>query len=378
MVRPRYITRIEKIPELSDIEVNELKKVTNEFVFRSNEYYQSLINWDDPDDPIRKIVMPDTGELYSWGSLDASGENSYTVVNGCEHKYNDTAVLLVTDICGAFCRFCFRKRLFMNGNDEVERDVSAGVDYIKKHSEINNVLLTGGDPLLLSTRKLEKIIRQIRQIDHVKIIRIGTKLPAFNPFRITRDSSLTEMLSKYSTPYNKIYIMSHFNHPRELTDEAVKCLDMFHRAGCVTVNQTPLLRGVNDEPEILGELFDKLSYFGVPPYYVFLCRPTIGNRIFSIPIEEAYNIFENSRSFCSGLAKRARLTMSHMYGKIEVSGMTDDNIFFKFHRSASFFNDSLCLSFRRNPEAYWFDDYEESEENLNCFEEEEVVRYNIV
>ncbi len=141
--------------------------------------------------------MPSIGELQAWGRLDASDEEEYTKVSGLEHKYEFTALLLVNDVCGAYCRFCFRKRLFMDANDEVVRDVSAGIKYIKEHPEINNVLLTGGDPLVLSTQKLENIICQVRDIDHVKIIRIGTKIPAFNPFRIINDSGLVEMFERY-------------------------------------------------------------------------------------------------------------------------------------------------------------------------------------
>ncbi|MFC1557310.1 KamA family radical SAM protein, partial [candidate division KSB1 bacterium] len=212
MYKPRYITRLDKVTGLSDREREDLREVSEKFVFRTNEYYQSLIDWNDPDDPIRRLVIPDIAELDEWGDLDASGEETYTVVPGCEHKYRDTALLLCNDVCGAYCRFCFRKRLFMNDNDEVVRDVSPGLKYISQHPEISNVLLTGGDPLIMSTRKLENIISRLREIDHVKIIRIDTKIPAFNPYRITKDESLLEMLSKYSSAHKRIYIIAHFNH----------------------------------------------------------------------------------------------------------------------------------------------------------------------
>ncbi|KPK95944.1 radical SAM protein, partial [bacterium SM23_31] len=225
MYKPKYITRLENIPQLTEREIKDLQQVSKEFVFRTNEYYQSLINWDDPFDPIRRIVIPDVSELSDSGKLDASDENAYIVVPGCELKYRGTALLLVNDVCGAYCRFCFRKRLFMDDNDEVVRDVSPGIAYIKEHTEISNVLLTGGDPLLMSTRKLENIIKQIREIDHVHIIRIGTKIPAFNPYRILNDETIVEMLSKYSTAQKKIYVILHFNHPRELTDAAIQGIE---------------------------------------------------------------------------------------------------------------------------------------------------------
>ena len=358
---PKYLTKLAQVPQLSETERNDLEKVNEEFVFRTNDYYQSLINWDDPNDPIRRIVMPDVRELDDWGQLDASNEEKYTKVKGLEHKYTSTALLLVNEVCAAYCRFCFRKRLFMDENDEVTKDITEGLEYIREHQEITNVLLTGGDPMIMSTSKLEPIIKQIREIDHVKIIRIGTKIPAFNPHKIVNDPSLHKMIKTYSTDEKKIYIMAHFNHPRELTEIAVKGLNMLMQSGAIVLNQTPLIKGVNDDPEVLAELFNQLSFIGVPPYYVFLCRPTLGNEPFAIPVEEGYEIFEKARSKCSGLAKRARLVMSHESGKIEMVGMSDGQVFFKYNRSVDIQNDASFHTFESNPDAYWFDDYHESE-----------------
>ena len=358
---PKYLTKLAQVPQLSETERNDLEKVNEEFVFRTNDYYQSLINWDDPNDPIRRIVMPDVRELDDWGQLDASNEEKYTKVKGLEHKYTSTALLLVNEVCAAYCRFCFRKRLFMDENDEVTKDITEGLEYIREHQEITNVLLTGGDPMIMSTSKLEPIIKQIREIDHVKIIRIGTKIPAFNPHKIVNDPSLHKMIKTYSTNEKKIYIMAHFNHPRELTEIAVKGLNMLMQSGAIVLNQTPLIKGVNDDPEVLAELFNQLSFIGVPPYYVFLCRPTLGNEPFAIPVEEGYEIFEKARSKCSGLAKRARLVMSHESGKIEMVGMSDGQVFFKYNRSVDIQNDASFHTFESNPDAYWFDDYHESE-----------------
>ena len=359
MKKAKYLTKLEQIPQLGQDEVNRLKDVDEKFVFRTNDYYQSLIDWNDPDDPIRRIVIPDVQELDDWGQLDASDEESYTVAKGLEHKYGSTALLLVNEVCAAYCRFCFRKRLFMDENEEVTKDVSEGLEYIRTHKEISNVLLTGGDPLIMSTSKLEPIIQQIREVDHVKIIRIGTKIPAFNPMKIYNDPSLEAMLRKYSTPEKRIYIMAHFNHPRELTPEAVRGLDFLLNAGAIVVNQTPMIAGVNDDPDVLVEMFNKLSYMGVPPYYVFQCRPTLGNRIYVTPLEEAFEIFETARTRCSGLAKRARLVMSHATGKIEVVGLTEKYIYFKYLRAAVEDDDARFMVFKRNPDAYWFDDYKE-------------------
>ena len=359
MKKAKYLTKLEQIPQLSQGEINRLDEVNDKFVFRTNDYYQSLIDWDDPEDPIRRIVIPDVQELDEWGQLDASDEESYTVAKGLEHKYDSTALLLVNEVCAAYCRFCFRKRLFMDENEEVTKDVSEGLEYIRTHKEISNVLLTGGDPLIMSTSKLEPIIQKIREVDHVNIIRIGTKIPAFNPMRIYNDPSLEAMFLKYSTPEKRIYVMAHFNHPRELTPEAVRGINFLLNAGAIVVNQTPMIAGVNDDPDVLAEMFNKLSYMGVPPYYVFQCRPTLGNRIYVTPIEEAFEIFETARTRCSGLAKRARFVMSHATGKIEVVGLTERNIYFKYLRSPIEDNDAKFMVFRRDPDAYWFDDYKE-------------------
>ena len=148
----------------------------------------------------------------------------------------------------------------MQENDEVVKDVSSGLDYIRSHSEINNVLLTGGDPFIISTKRLELIIHQLHEIDHVQIIRLGSKVPAFNPYRITRDPSFLEIFQKYSTSTRKIYVMTHFTHPHELTDISIEGINLLQKSGVVTINQTPLIRGVNDNPVVLEKLFNKLSY----------------------------------------------------------------------------------------------------------------------
>lgn len=359
--KPRYITKLNKVEGLTTQEKQELRPVAEKFVFRTNDYYQELIDWSDPDDPIRRLIVPAKDELTDWGELDASGEHRYQPVPGVEHKYEDTALLLVNDVCGAYCRFCFRKRLFMDDNDEVVRDISGGAAYIEQHPEISNVLLTGGDPLIMSTSKLRPILERLREIPHVKIIRIGSKMPAFNPYRILNDPSLLELFEEYSTPERgRIYVMAHFNHPRELTPPAREGLHLLQKAGVTTVNQTPLIRGVNDRVSVIRDLFEELSFLGVPPYYVFHCRPTEGNEPYSMPIEEGYRIFQEAQRRVSGLARRARYSMSHRTGKIEVAALLRDRIVFRYHRAARPEMEGRVMEFERNPEAQWFDDYPEA------------------
>lgn len=357
MKNPKYITRLKQVAALSEEQKDELRVVTDKFVFRSNDYYQQLINWDDPEDPIKQLIMPNIREMDDWGELDASGEHDYTKVPGLEHKYPSTALLLCSDVCAGYCRYCFRKRLFMNDNEEVVKDVRPGVEYIAKHPEISNVLLTGGDPLILATLRLEEIFEQLFAIPHVRIVRIGSKLPAFNPYRILGDPKLSDLIRKYSKGDRQVYIMAHFDHPRELTDVAMEGLRALSDAGAEVINQNPIIRGVNDSSDTLRELWDKLSFIGVPPYYVFQCRPTLGNAPFVTPIERNLAMIEAARANSSGLAKRVRFVMSHHSGKIEPVAMTEKLIIFRYHNAAKPENAGRVMIFGRNPEAQWLDDY---------------------
>ncbi len=370
----KYIINLDLVEGLAEKEKKELKKVTDKFAFRTNNYYNSLINWNDIDDPIRRIVIPTLEELEVWGKLDASNESKYTKVHGLEHKYPDTALLLVTDVCGIYCRFCFRKRLFMNDNDEVARNVDEGIKYIKDHPEINNVLLTGGDPLVLATFKLEKILRALAEIPHVRIVRIGSKMLAVNPFRVLEDSSLLKLFEWFNTKTDKtLYLMNHFNHPREITQEARNAVRLVRETGTPLTNQTPILRGINDSVDTLQELIEELSFIGVPPYYFFQCRPTAGNKTYSTKIEETLDIIETVRLRVSGLAARVRYVMSHETGKIEILGRTENLIFFRYHRAADPGNAGRFMIFKRNPSAHWFDDYTELVEEYRVEMEEEYV-----
>ncbi|MBA7709043.1 hypothetical protein ES703_117950 [subsurface metagenome] len=153
--------------------------------------------------------------------------------------------------------------------------------------------------------------------------------------------------------------MTHFVHPRELTDLAVKAVDLLQEAGAMIANQTPLIRGLNDNPEVMAELLRRLSFIGAVPYYIFQCRPALGNKAYTVPIEEGYEIVEQAKSRVSGLAKRARYTMSHSSGKIEIVGKTKDYVYFKYHRAFRDEDSGRFMVFKSNPNAYWFDDYDE-------------------
>lgn len=354
----KYITDVNRVPNIPDADRARLNEVAKRYVFRVNDYYLGLIDWDDPDDPIKQLIIPRQEELNDWGDLDASNEASVTVARGAQHKYRDTALLLVNEVCGAYCRYCFRKRLFMNDNDEASLDVSAGIDYICAHPEITNVLLTGGDPLIMGTRRLGEILGALRAIPHVQVIRLGSKIPAFNPFRILNDPELQSVLREYSTTEKRIYLMAHFDHPRELTELAIESLSTYLACGVVAVNQCPLIKGVNDDVDALVEMYRKLSFIGVPPYYLFQGRPTAGNEPYEVPIVRGFQLFDAARNRCSGLAARARFCMSHATGKIEVVGIDAERIYMRYHRAKYVEDEGRFMVFRRDDRAHWLDQLE--------------------
>ena len=359
MLHGHYLTSVDQLRECADIDIQELDKVIECFEFRANKYYLSLIDWDDPHDPIRRIVVPDPREMEEWGRLDPSRERDYTVMPGLQHKYRPTVLLLASNVCDSLCRYCFRKRIFQPTSGESVLDIPKAIQYIRSHPEVTNVLLSGGDPLALPTGRLHDIVRRIRQIEHVQIIRIGTRMVACNPYRVTEDGDLLDMIRQFSTETKRIYVITHFIHPRELTEIATRAIALLHEAGAVTSNQAPLIRGVNDRPEVLAELLSRLSEIGNVPYYVFQCRPTIGNRRYVVPIEEGYEIIEQAKARVCGLAKRVRYMMSHQTGKLEIIAKIGRHVHFKYHSAAEEDNAGRILTVTSRPSACWLDDYDE-------------------
>jgi len=367
-----FVATVDELEHLKGKDKEAARRVVKKYRFRASKYYLSLIDWNDPQDPIRRIVVPNEEELIEWGHLDPSSEASYVVMHGVEHKYADTVVMLVSPVCGGVCRFCFRKRIFMKSEVLRDNEIEKAVEYVRRHEEVTDVLLTGGDPLMLPTRKLRRIIEALDTVPHLRAIRIGSKVPAYYPMRITGDPELLHLLSSMSKPFRRFYIVTQFNHPRELTQQSVAAVQALQRAGCIMINQTPMLRGINDNPETLAELLKKLESVGVPPYYVFQCRPASGNRPFVVPLEEGYSIFREAVRGCSGLAGRARYMMSHKTGKVEVAGLTDSEIVFRYHRCHDKSVVGRTLIMKRNPKALWFDDYPIPEEILAVVPEPKV------
>lgn len=354
----RYHRSSAQIPDLPADVAETIDQVAARYAFRVSDYYLGLIDWDDPADPIRRLIIPDAAELDDWGRLDASNEAANTVARGVQHKYADTALVLAADTCASYCRYCFRKRLFMRQNDETVHDMRPAYEYVARHDEITDVLLTGGDPLVLATDRLAPILRRFAAMPHIGTVRIGSKMPAFNPMRISEDDALLEIIDEVVGQGTAVYVMAHFDHPRELTEEAHAAIWALQEAGAHLVNQCPLIRGINDDPDVLTELFETATMLGMPQYYLFQGRPTAGNAPFRVPLVEGWRIFDEARRRCSGLSRRVRMSMSHERGKIEILGVDRQHIYLRYHRAKDPADESRVMVCRRDDQACWFDDLE--------------------
>jgi len=366
----KMLRRIHDVFGLSAAQKDEIAEIAKIFPFQATEYYLSLIDWDDPDDPIRRIVIPDPQELDAADtdrSFDPCNEAANFVAPGVQHKYPHTVLIVLTDVCGGLCRYCFRKRFFWDkahdahqGFDvampEVAHDVEPALDYVRSHREITNVLLTGGDPLSMPTAKLAYVLSELRDMDHIGVIRIGSRMPVFNPQRILDDPGLLRAINSVNTNQRRVYIVTHFDHPREITEEAVACVAELINNGVIMLNQHPILAGVNDDVDVLVELYRDLTRIGVASYYVFITRPTIGNHIFQVPITRAYFLVDEAKKRLSGIDKRLRLVMSHASGKVSVVAVDDELIYLKYHRARNPDHDGQLVVYHRDDEACWLDD----------------------
>ena len=351
------IEQLKQYVELTPKEDKQLQKITEKHPMSITRYYISLIDWNDPNDPIRKMAVPSRGELNLLGSYDTSGERENTKMPGLQHKYSQTALILATNRCTTYCRHCFRKRLVGLPTEEIMRRFSVAVEYIKKYEEINNVLITGGDPFTLPTRIIKGFLEGLSTIPHLDFIRFGTKTPVTFPDRILEDEELLTLLGNNSLKNRRIYVVTQFNHPREITPKSTDAVDSLIRSGVIVNNQSVLLKGVNDNPEILAQLQNKLVSIGVNPYYVFQCRPV--KRVksnFQVPLYRGYEIVENAKKKLNGHSKRFKYIMSHRTGKIEIVGIIDGYIYFKYHQAKYSKNSGKIFSKKINETAGWLDD----------------------
>lgn len=360
------IEQLRDYVRLSRGQERRVREVIQRHPMMITRYYASLIDWTDPSDPLMKIALPDTGERDLSGSYDTSGEILNTKLQGLQHKYRETALILATNKCPLYCRYCFRKRLVGLPTKEVLQRFDDAARYIEQHSEIRNVLISGGDPLMLRTATLEKFLNRLLKINHLAFVRIGTRSPVTFPDRILKDSSLVELIRHHSSRWKRLYIVTQFNHPNEITEQSVAAIDKIKGAGAATINQTVLLRGVNDDPHTLAGLLRTLTQIGVSPYYVFQCRPVKRvKKRFQIPLEEGYRIIEDARSMLEGPSKMFRYVMSHRNGKIEILGIKDGEVYFKYHQARDPRNAGRFFRRKLAPGACWLDDLKRTHANTN-------------
>jgi lysine 2,3-aminomutase len=297
--RVTSVDKLSTVIPLASTEKAQLKQVTAIYPLSVTPYYLSLINTYDPDDPVRKQAVPCAEELTmaSLGFEDPLGEKRDSVVPGLVHRYPDRVLMVLTDICPMFCRHCTRKREWRNGGwVRTPVEIKNMLDYIRKHKNLRDVILSGGDPLTLSTHRLEEVISKLRQIDHVEIIRIGTRFPVVLPQRI--DNELCDMLSKYGP----LWLNTQFNHPKEITEESAVACDRLLRAGIPINNQSVLLRGINDDVRTQLKLCNGLLKIKVRPYYLFQCDEVRGTEHLRTPVETGIKIIDGMRGRTSGLA----------------------------------------------------------------------------
>ena len=356
----RTIQDIASYLTLSPKERRKLRSVIERHPVCIPSYYMSLIDKDDPDDPIRAMAVPSLDELNLMGSYDTSGEKENTKMPGLQHKYSQTALVLSTNRCAMYCRHCFRKRMVGLSNHELLHRFDEAAEYVKKHREINNVLISGGDALVLPTTIIAKFLEMISDIDHLSFIRFGSRIPVTLPDRIIEDDNLVQLLEKHSRKDRRIYIVTQFNHPREITDKSTEAIDRLIRAGVIVNNQTVLLKGVNDNPECLASLQNSLVGIGVNPYYVFQCRPV--KRVmhhFQVPLHKAYEIVEASKKMLNGHSKRFKFIMSHKKGKIEIIGRNGSEMYFRFHQARNPKNTGRFFSLKIPAGSGWLHDFGE-------------------
>ncbi len=339
-----------------DETVKSIRKIEEMFPMRITKYYLSLIDKNDPDDPIARMCIPSEDELGAGGSFDTSGEQSNTVLGGVQHKYQQTALILSTNVCAMYCRHCFRKRLVGISDSELNKQVDDAKKYVKEHPEVNNVLITGGDALMNPNNIIERYLKEFSEIETLDFIRFGSRVPVTFPQRIYDDPELIAMFEKYSK-IKPIYLVTQFNHAREITPEALKAIDVFRKMGIQIRNQTVLLRGVNDKPETLAELLRALTRSEIAPYYVFQCRPVRGVKgRFQVPLAEGVKIVDTAKTMVSGIGKPFRYCMSHPLGKIEILGQLNENeMLFKFHQSKYPENAERLFTAEINEGSTWLD-----------------------
>lgn len=317
------VEELSKYLPMNEKEKWELLKATEKYPLRVTPYYLSLINPNDKKDPLRLQVIPNARELLEekWEELVAWDKEASYAVKGIEHKYPDRVAFLVTRNCAGWCRHCVRKVMCkdVEGLHLTElsfEEIDKAIEYIRNHKIIWDVLLTGGDLFMIPDKKLEYILKKLREIEHVKIIRIATRTLIYLPQRVT--PQLVKMISKYQKEGYPIYIGTQFNHPREITPKARKACKLLSEAGFALYNQAVLLKGVNDNVKALEELFKKLLTIKVRPYYLYHCMPVLGTKHLRTTVKKGVELMQQLQGRISGLAIPQYIIASKDGGKSPV------------------------------------------------------------
>ncbi len=295
----RDIPTLEKVVKLTDLEREQIEQCLGKFTMEITPYYAALMDREDRNCPVRMQSVPRIQEMNDHPSdmTDPLHEDVDSPVPGLTHRYPDRVLLLVTNICSMNCRHCTRRRLV--GDEDIDMpddNIAAAIDYIRKTPSVRDVLLSGGDPLVLTDDRLRSILRGLREIEHVEIIRIGTRIPVVMPQRVT--DSLVRMLREFQP----IYVNTHFNHPKEITAEAKAACDKLSDAGIPLGNQSVLLRGINDDPVVMKKLAHKLLAIRVRPYYIYQCDLSLGISHFRTSVAKGIEIIESLRGHTTGMA----------------------------------------------------------------------------
>ncbi len=290
---------LEKVIEVTQEERDAFAQSHEVFNMGITPYYASLIDPNDPNCPIRLQSVPKKGELTILPTdlEDPLGEERDMPVPGITHRYPDRVLFYTTHNCPVYCRHCTRKRKVSDpSSSAANAQLEQSLEYIDQHKEIRDVVISGGDPLSNSDDRLEYILSRLRAMDHIEVFRLGTRNLVTLPQRVT--DSFVKMLAKYQP----LYVHTHFNHPKECTQEAFDACRRIADAGCPINNQMVLLKGVNDKPEIVKELNHKLLMMRVRPYYIYQCDLSQGISHFRTPVEVGLNIIEHLRGWTSGMA----------------------------------------------------------------------------
>jgi lysine 2,3-aminomutase len=288
----------EKVISLTDSERQALN-APGLFRVDITPYFISLIDPDDPDDPVRKQVIPTSKEMVPFTAMmqDSLAEDRHSPVPGLVHRYPDRVLMLVTTQCASYCRYCTRSRIVGDPSATFSRaEFEMQLEYLKRTPQVRDVLLSGGDPLVLAPKILEEILSRLREIPHIEIVRIGSRVPVFMPMRVTDE--LTDMLQKY----HPLWLNIHVNHPNEISAELEQAADRLTRAGIPLGNQAVLMAGVNDSVDVQRELVHKLVRIRVRPYYLYQCDLVEGAGHFRTPVAKGIEIMEGLRGHTSGYA----------------------------------------------------------------------------